>query len=153
MMYKKQHRKHQQFKDDKASGWGRNIYRSRENKRFAGVCGGIAEHLNIEPWIIRLLFVGSFFMLGGLSVLLYIIAIFAIDKRPRHATVNMEYDEEQHQYRPRNAFKYGASTSSRLQKAKQRIDNALDRVKNMEAYVTSKQYELNKEFSRMQSGK
>ena len=47
----------------------------------------------------------------------------------------------------------GASTSSRLQKAKQRIDNALDRVKNMEAYVTSKQYELNKEFARMQRGK
>jgi phage shock protein C len=139
-----------EFKHNRAHGWDRNLYRSRENKRIAGVCGGIAEHLNVEPWIIRLLFVGSFFMLGGLSILLYIIAIFAIDKRPKESTISMEYDEEQHQYRPRNAFKYGASTSTRLQKAKQRIDAALERTKRMEAYVTSKQYELNKEFARMQ---
>ncbi len=144
------HYKQHNFKHNRERGWDRNLYRSRDEKRIAGVCGGIAEHLNVEPWIIRLLFVGSFFMLGGLSILLYIIAVFAIDKRPKGSTINMEYDEEQHQYRPRNAFKYGASTSSRLQKAKQRIDAALARTQRMEAYVTSKQYELNKEFARMQ---
>jgi phage shock protein C len=47
-------------------------------------------------------------------------------------------------------FKYSASTSARLRKASERIDNALSRVGAMEGYVTSKQYELNKEFTRMQ---
>jgi phage shock protein C len=33
------------------------IYRSRENKMIAGICGGIGEIANIDPTIIRLLFV------------------------------------------------------------------------------------------------
>ena len=62
----------------------------------------------------------------------------------------MEYDEERHEYAAKTMFKYSASTSTRLRKASERIDNALNRVGAMEGYVTSKQYELNKEFTRMQ---
>lgn len=34
----------------------KNIYRSRHNRVIAGVCGGIGEHLNADPVLIRLLF-------------------------------------------------------------------------------------------------
>jgi len=140
----------ERFKQRRQHGWDKNLYRSRTNKKISGVCGGIAEQLNVEPWIIRLLFVGSFFVIGGLSIILYIIATFAIAKRPKHQTVDMEYDEERQEYAPKTMFKYGASTSSRLRKARERVDSALNRVSAMEGYVTSKQYELNKEFARMQ---
>lgn len=30
------------------------LYRSRNDKKLAGICGGIGEHLNIDPTIVRL---------------------------------------------------------------------------------------------------
>lgn len=146
---KKSRLEQEKLKQCRQQGWGKNLYRSRTNKNLSGVCGGIAEQLNVEPWIIRLLFVGSFFIIGSLSVVLYICATCAIAKRPKHQTLDMEYDEERHEYAPKTIFKYQASTSARLRKASERIDNALNRVGSMEVYVTSKQYHLNKEFSRM----
>lgn len=51
----------------------KRLYRSKENKILGGVCGGIAEHLGVDPVIIRLLWVlGSF--LWGFGIILYIIA-------------------------------------------------------------------------------
>lgn len=35
----------------------KRLYRSKENKILGGVCGGIAEHLGVDPVIIRLLWV------------------------------------------------------------------------------------------------
>lgn len=51
----------------------KRLYRSKENKILGGVCGGVAEHLGVDPVIIRLLWVlGSF--LWGFGIILYIIA-------------------------------------------------------------------------------
>ena len=33
------------------------LYRSRINKKIAGVCGGIAEMVNVDPTIVRLIVV------------------------------------------------------------------------------------------------
>jgi len=33
----------------------KRLYRSRNNKMIAGVCGGIAEYLNIDPTVVRIL--------------------------------------------------------------------------------------------------
>jgi len=33
----------------------KRLYRSRNNRWIAGVCGGIGEYLNIDPTIIRIL--------------------------------------------------------------------------------------------------
>lgn len=32
----------------------KRIYRSRKNKMIAGICGGIAEMLDVDPTIVRL---------------------------------------------------------------------------------------------------
>ncbi len=50
----------------------RRLYRSRTEKMIAGVCGGIAEYFNIDPTIVRLIWV-LITLLGGAGVLLYII--------------------------------------------------------------------------------
>ena len=36
----------------------KRLYRSREERMVAGVCGGLAEYTNLDPTIVRLLFVG-----------------------------------------------------------------------------------------------
>ena len=47
------------------------------NRTICGVCGGIGEYLNIDPTVIRLLWV-LFSLAGGAGLLAYIIAVFII---------------------------------------------------------------------------
>ncbi|MDY0379835.1 MAG: PspC domain-containing protein [Defluviitoga tunisiensis] len=35
----------------------KKLYRSRENKVLAGVCGGIGEYFEIDPVIVRLIWI------------------------------------------------------------------------------------------------
>ncbi|MBW2988694.1 PspC domain-containing protein [Candidatus Woesearchaeota archaeon] len=51
----------------------KKLFRSRKNRIIAGVCGGIGEYFNIDPVLIRLLWVIFTFM-GGSGILAYIIA-------------------------------------------------------------------------------
>jgi phage shock protein C len=49
------------------------LTRSKSNRMIAGVCAGLAEYLNMDPTVVRLIFVLSFFALHGGLVLAYII--------------------------------------------------------------------------------
>ncbi len=61
----------------------KRLYRSGKEKILAGVCGGIAEYFNVDPTIIRLLWV--LFVLGfGTGILAYIIAWIIIPRNPNH---------------------------------------------------------------------
>ncbi len=46
--------------------------RSKNDKMIAGVCGGLARYFNIDPAIVRLLFVLAV-VLGGASPLVYLV--------------------------------------------------------------------------------
>ena len=50
----------------------KRLYRIESGKMLAGVCGGIAEYFDIDPTLIRALWV-LFCILGGSGILLYII--------------------------------------------------------------------------------
>ncbi|MFI3214520.1 MAG: PspC domain-containing protein [Eubacteriales bacterium] len=55
----------------------KKLTKSRNNKMICGVCGGIGNYFNMDPTMIRLLWiVFSFF--GGSGVLAYIIAAIII---------------------------------------------------------------------------
>ncbi len=54
----------------------KTLTRSKSNRMVAGVCAGIAEYLNMDPTVVRLLFVLGFFAVhGGLLVAYIIMAI------------------------------------------------------------------------------
>ncbi|MFA5833272.1 MAG: PspC domain-containing protein [Bacteroidota bacterium] len=57
------------------------LYRSQTNKVFAGVCGGLAEYFDVDPVVIRILFV-LMVLFGGTGIVLYIAAIFIVPKKP-----------------------------------------------------------------------
>jgi len=59
----------------------KRLYKSRQNRMIAGVCGGVAEFFNIDPSIVRVLCVLSIF-LGGTGILLYIIAMILVPTNP-----------------------------------------------------------------------
>lgn len=67
----------------------KKLYRSRKDETFAGVCGGIAEYLDIDSTIVRLLFV-AFALAGGPGILVYIILAFVVPQEPEFVQANTE---------------------------------------------------------------
>jgi phage shock protein C len=57
------------------------LFRSQTNKVFAGVCGGLAEYFDVDPVVIRILFV-LMVLFGGTGIILYIAAFFIVPKKP-----------------------------------------------------------------------
>lgn len=57
------------------------LYRSQSDKKIAGVCGGIAEYFNIDPTIVRLLWLILVFCFGG-GLVAYLLAVIVIPYRP-----------------------------------------------------------------------
>ncbi len=63
----------------------RRLYRSRRERKIAGVCGGLAEYLGIDPIIPRILWV--VLALGaGIGILAYLVCWLAIPQEPVAAT-------------------------------------------------------------------
>jgi phage shock protein C len=59
----------------------RRLYRCRHDKRIAGVASGLAEYFDIDPTVVRILWVVSIFF-GGLSLLLYIAMAIIVPLEP-----------------------------------------------------------------------
>ncbi|MCL2610072.1 MAG: PspC domain-containing protein [Defluviitaleaceae bacterium] len=56
------------------------FYRSSIDAKVAGVCGGIGEVLGIDPNIIRVITLASFFFSASLTFWIYIAAAFILPK-------------------------------------------------------------------------
>jgi len=57
----------------------RRLMRSRTNKMIAGVCGGIAEYLEVDPTVVRVVYVlASFLSALFPGLLAYIILAFVL---------------------------------------------------------------------------
>ncbi len=59
----------------------KKLTRSRTSRVIGGVCGGIAEYFEVDPVLIRLLFVAAIFM-SGFGVIAYIICLIVIPEAP-----------------------------------------------------------------------
>lgn len=59
----------------------KKLYRSEENKKICGVCGGVGEYFGIDPTIIRLIWVFCA-LCGGFGLLAYILAAVIIPVKP-----------------------------------------------------------------------
>lgn len=57
----------------------KRLYRSSREKMICGVCGGIAEYFDVDPTIIRLIWVLLSFCFGC-GILAYIVAAIIIPK-------------------------------------------------------------------------
>lgn len=75
------------FSDDEETGqdpkttgrkWNFDFYRSRTDRKIAGVCGGLAKHFNIDPAFVRLGWVLLILGTKGLGVLVYIVLVIIV---------------------------------------------------------------------------
>jgi phage shock protein C len=63
----------------------RRVYRSVQDKKLFGVCGGLAEATNMDATVIRIVLVITTFFSGGAPILIYIIAAMVMPKDPTFA--------------------------------------------------------------------
>ncbi len=60
----------------------KQLMRSRTNRMIAGLCAGIGNYFNMDPTIVRLLFVLAFFTGFGGIALVYLIMALIIPEEP-----------------------------------------------------------------------
>ena len=58
----------------------KKLYRNPQNKILAGVCSGLAEYLNIDPTIVRVIW--ALVGLSGAGLLAYLICALLIPEKP-----------------------------------------------------------------------
>jgi phage shock protein C len=61
---------------------------AKEDSRVEGVCGGIANHFQLDPTYVRVAF-ALFALAGGPGIILYLILMLSMEEAP---------DEEPHNY-------------------------------------------------------
>ena len=59
----------------------RKLYRSKTNRKLAGVCGGLAQYFNVDATLIRVLFV-LLAVLGGSGLVLYLAMWIIVPREP-----------------------------------------------------------------------
>ena len=118
----------------------KRFFRSRTDRVWLGVCGGIAERFGWEPTLVRILFVLSiFFMAGPFSIFAYIIAAMITPQEPKGRR-NLAPEEEQFW---RNVSDRPRVTASGL---KYTFMDLEERLRNIERSVTSEEWRLKKAF-------
>ncbi len=74
----------------------KKIYRSQEDKMVAGICGGLAEYLEIDSTVVRLVFAALGFMTALLPMFLfYIVAWIIIPSKQDVVGVNPKADRQE----------------------------------------------------------
>ena len=72
----------------------KKLMRSKDNRILAGVIGGIAEYLDVDASILRVIFV--FLTWSGMPILLYILLAIIMPSEKRARTQKHYYDSYNH---------------------------------------------------------
>ena len=63
----------------------KRLYRSGKDRILGGVCGGIGEHLDLDPSLVRLLWVAITLISLGTGIIVYIAALIIIPESPEES--------------------------------------------------------------------
>jgi len=62
------------------------LYRSRDDRMIAGVCGGLGEFFGIDATLVRVLFI-LLVIFGGSGLLVYLVMLVIVPEAPLSETV------------------------------------------------------------------
>lgn len=155
---------------------GTSLYRDPKNGKIAGVCAGIADYFKLETWLVRILTVTAFFLMAGPFIFVtYIAAWFILDKKPEgeinatSSAFNKNATAAPNSFSARSSRKQGATATNEEHKieVKSRVWQAGEpprqaffdiqerfkatelKLRKLEGYVTSKEFQINREISRL----
>ena len=156
----------------------KTLYRDSQNGKIAGVCAGVADYFGIEIWLVRILTLTAFFLLAGPFVIVtYVAAWFILDRKPTGTDAEGQGAYKgRNTYVPSavsasgeyagKGWKNSGATESKIEvksrvwqagepprqaffDIQQRFRTAENRLRKLETYVTSKEFQLNREISRL----
>ena len=70
----------------------KRIYKVENDKKICGVCGCIAEYLNLDPTIVRIAWVVFTLLICGTGLLIYIICAFVFPNKSEVEKINNDND-------------------------------------------------------------
>ncbi|UJF19985.1 envelope stress response membrane protein PspC [Vibrio sp. SS-MA-C1-2] len=125
-----------------------NLYRDTKNGKIKGVCAGIAAKLGIEVWLVRILAISALLLGGSFIVILaYIVASLMLDKMPEEEYSQTEY-QRQHTVK-KKPWQNGNTPQQSLQQTEKVLNDVEDSVRQIERYVTSTSFQVNREFKNL----
>lgn len=107
----------------------KRLYRSRDDRKVGGVAAGIANYFDIDPLLIRLLFV-IFTLAGGSGVLIYIILWIVTPEQPLFFSTPKQPFTNDPESNPEPASgsneQYQSSNNSNTESGNNNSDQSLD---------------------------
>jgi phage shock protein C len=147
----------------------RELYRDPSRGKICGVCVGVADYFGIEVWVIRIIAVTALLFFQFPILIAYLVGYFVLEPKPgtsKHDKFkskkkqfhNDSYTNKKssksadHQSASvQQVWKKGRVPGQRLKTLNSRFKSLENRLQNMETHVTSKQFELRKEFEELSS--
>lgn len=127
--------------EDNHFGRRQRLYRDTEHAWLAGVCAGLAEKHGLPRVVVRAIAVLLLFTpLNFAVVVAYLVAAFAIPRKP----VDLYRSPEEETFW-RSVNRAPADTFGALRHRFRELEH---RLRRMEAYITSKEFELDRELGR-----
>ncbi len=149
-----------------------SLHRDPSKGKIAGVCAGIAEYFGMEIWLVRILTLTGFFLLAPPFFFVgYIAAWFVLEKKPRGLSTKSRDDEFVNRSQHSKVHSKGWHNASEQESdkvmvkskfwqageppkqafidIKQRFAKNENRLRKMETYVTSSEFQLNRELSKL----
>lgn len=119
------------------------LYRNRERGRIFGVCAGLADYFGVSPFLVRIAAVIALFMFPPPTIICYLLATLLIDRAPAY---QYESDAEKEFWR-----QLRLKPSESLSRLRHRYREQEQRIRNMEAFVTSSEAKLHRAFRDLES--
>lgn len=116
---------------------------------LSGVCVGLAEFFDWNVKVVRVVFLAAFIISGFFPVgLIYLVLWYLMDE----AGSAPEPRAERHSYRGTSESAYSRSYSAprSTEDVKTRFTRLEERLRNMEACVTSEEFELKRELRKLE---
>ena len=147
----------------------RELYRDPSRGKICGVCVGVADYFDLEVWVVRIIAVTALIFFGFPIFIAYIVAYFVLEpkagtakydkcvgfrrKKYRHTNTNNSSSEHSENVSAtvQQVWKKGRVPGQTLKGLNQKFKLLENRLRSMETYVTSKQFELRKEFQNLSS--
>ncbi|AIU66430.1 phage-shock protein [Vibrio coralliilyticus] len=123
----------------------RELYRDTANGKISGVCAGLANYFGTEVWLIRILVISAALLGGSFLVLLaYIAMTFMIEKQPANYVESIKTEQE-HKLKSK-PWQQGQTPGALLDTLEKDFDGLEGKIRDLEAYVTSDTFKVDREF-------
>ncbi len=126
----------------------RELYRDPYNGKIAGVCAGLANYFGLEVWLVRILVITAA-LLGGtfLVLVVYVAMALMLEKLPKQYREDIR-SQQAHTLKSK-PWAQGQAPKELLQTLDRDLSQVENRIRDVEAYVTSEAFKVNREFRKL----